>query len=250
MKRAHVRAGLVSAALVLFLSSHAAGQQSWKSGLSYELGAKGGVIFSNFTGDGVDVLEDGMRMGFTVLSDDPQIFVIGGISGTVNFGRYFAVQPEILYLRSGKEYDGVLLGEEQEFSFNIDYLTIPVLLKLVFPANERFRTNFFVGPHLSIKLNATLDDIDEFPPRGVVDLGPLDEFGRDEDIDEETSGVDAGITVGVALDIKAGPGYIVIDGRYMRGFVDVFDVGDGVSGNLEEIKNQAITLMAGYTFLF
>ncbi|MBD3241587.1 MAG: outer membrane beta-barrel protein, partial [Chitinivibrionales bacterium] len=200
MKCAHVRAGIVSVALISLLSFPAAAQQSWKSGLSYELGAKGGVIFSNFTGDGVDVLEDGMRDGFTVLSDDPQVFIIGGITGTMNFGRYFALQPEILYQRSGKAYEGVLLGQEQEFSFHIDYLTIPVLLKLVFPTNERFRTNFFVGPHLSIKLNATLDDIDQFPPRGTVDLGPLDEFGRDEDIDEETSGVDAGITVGVALD--------------------------------------------------
>ncbi|MBD3239385.1 MAG: outer membrane beta-barrel protein, partial [Chitinivibrionales bacterium] len=192
-------------------------------------------------------LDDQLRLTFPVVSDDPYVWFIAGATVTFGFGRYFAIQPELLYHRMGKEY--ALRQAANIFNLEIrsDYLTIPVLFKLNLPSNDKFRPNFFVGPHLSFTLNSEVDGLNEIPD--TLDLGFLDRVGRDDDVDDETRNVDVGVTVGVGLDIKVGPGFVVVDARYMRGFIDVFDT-DEVTNNAEEIKNQGFAIMAGYTYPF
>lgn len=247
MKRVCARCGIVSLALILLVPWVATAQRTWHPNTSFELGAKAGVIISGFAGNGVDVLEDKLRREFTVLTDDPLVWVIGGLSFTLSFSQYFAVQPELLYHRSGKEYEGLINDEKKEFEFEIDYLTVPVLVKLSLPSNHLFRPNVYVGPHISFKLNGDLDGLETLP--ATADLGVISELGGDSDIDDELNLVDFGITAGVGFDIKVGPGYVTLEARYMRGFVDIFD-DDEVTENAEDIVNQSISFMGGYTYAF
>ncbi len=251
MKRVYLCASALAVVLMCAVSAPVSAEGVWNNfnngRTSFELGAKGGVIISGLKGDGVDVLDDQLRMTVPVVSDDPYVWFIAGATVTFGFGPYFAVQPELLYHRGGKEYSLRQAANIFNLDIRSDYLTIPVLLKLVLPSNHKFRPHFFAGPHLSFTLNSEVDGLSEIPD--TLDLAFLDELGRDDDVDDETRNVDVGVTVGVGLDIKVGPGYVVIDARYMRGFIDVFDT-DEVTNNAEEIKNQNFAVMAGYTYPF
>src|SRR5690349_10362918 len=96
--------------LVLGLALLAAGQASAQN---FHLGVEGGANFNNFIGSDVSAnsLTDS-RLGF-----------VGGAYLTLQFGNSFAIQPEILYAQKGGK-------NTSNDTYQLDYLEVPVLLKL------------------------------------------------------------------------------------------------------------------------
>jgi hypothetical protein len=216
-------------------------------GPHFSIGVKGGAVLSNLWGHGTDVLEDELRVDFSELGDIGRWTAMGGMFAALHFSDFAAVQLEVVYNRLGKRYVGVIAQTDRSarIEIDVDYLTFPVVLKLMIPfIGDGFRPHLIIGPFLSARLEAKVDKLETVPP--VVDnLGILERFRADADADEETRAVDAGITMGLGVDIRLGPGYCQLELRGSSGFVNIFD--DGVLGaNAEEIRSAALWFTVGY----
>lgn len=222
------------------------GRDRFRLGESVSFGIKGGLSVSHFRGDGVDVLDDQLREGFLELSDDPLPFFTGGIFATLALTENFALQPEIIYQRNGKQFEGTVGGQTYDFELHVDYLSFPFLVKIMAPSPDMlFRPNIFAGPVLSIALDAKAEGVPDIPSE-VEDLGFLQQFRDEEDIGDQTKAADLGLALGAGIDAKAGPGHFTFEIRYTTGFVDVFND----DRNAEEFKNAVVSIFAGYAYDF
>ncbi|MBD3345402.1 MAG: outer membrane beta-barrel protein [Chitinivibrionales bacterium] len=247
MKLTRINKAILSLSIFMFFTWSGTAYAQGLRDVNFEFGAKAGFITSHITGDGIDVLENQWRGddAFDVLSDNNFYFVAGGISAKFMLSRNIAIQPEVLYHRSGKRYDaqvGTQVFDDVEIK--TDYLTIPVLFKLQIPTAGFLRPNLYAGPHLSIQLNSEVDNLQNVP--AGLNLGYLSPFRTEDDADDEIRNLDAGITLGAGVDFKLGPGYLGLEARWMRGFVNVFDT-DELTDNAEEVKNSSLLVMAGYS---
>ena len=95
-------------------------------------GAKGGVNFSNFSGDGFSDFEDGKARTAYHL----------GLVAEIPVSTRFSIQPELLYSAQG--FDMVRIENSQDVEFQVDYITVPVMAK--FYLVEGF--NIHAGPQL------------------------------------------------------------------------------------------------------
>ena len=213
---------------------------------SFSFGARSGVTLGGLRGQGTDVLEDNLREDFAELRDDPMIAAMGGVSVAIHHSDIIALQVEILYHRTGIAYVGTPLeGREREFDITLDYLMIPVLLKLTIPIYDgRGRPYLLLGPHLDIRTNAEVNHVAALPP-DIRSLGILRRYRTTDEADRQTRGLDAGGAVGMGLEVKLGPGRAQLEFRASLGFVDIFDT-DELGDNAEEIKNRSLWLTGGY----
>jgi hypothetical protein len=222
------------------------GRDRFRLGESVSFGIKGGLSVSHFRGDGVDVLDDQIRQAFTELSDDPLPFFTAGIFATLALTENFALQPEVIYQRNGKQFEGTVGGKTYDFELHIDYLSFPFLVKIMAPSPDMlFRPNLFAGPVLNIALDAKAEGVPKIPAE-VEDLGFLEQFRDEEDIGDHTRAADFALALGAGIDAKAGPGHFTFEIRYTTGFADVFND----DRNAEEFKNAAVSIFAGYAYDF
>jgi hypothetical protein len=183
--------------LALLLATSAFAQ-----GISF--GVKGGINYTTLSGE--DVTEGlGWKLGFG-----------GGAVAAVNVMDMFVLQPEVLYTMKGAE------DKDADYSADLTYVEIPVLLKYSVPMAGMISPNFFVGPSLGILMSAEVADID---------------------VKDETKTMDFGVVVGAGVDFDLGTGKVTLDGRYTLGLMSIDD-----SGDEEDWKNGAISVMVGYMF--
>lgn len=99
-------------------------------GQNFQVGVKGGVNVSNFTGGDIDTKS---LVGFH----------IGGLL-SFGLGDYFSLQPEVLFSSQGARYD--MAGQKENLV--LSYINVPVMVK--------FRTEggFYVeaGPQVGFKV--------------------------------------------------------------------------------------------------
>ncbi len=225
-----IKSSLIFSVLMLVLANAAAFSETI-------YGFKAGLSLSNFWGNGLTDFEEDLAGSGPVsdLETHFVLFVTGGI-----FVRYdlipdfLAVQPELLYLRGGKSWD--VNGEL--FKVYADYLTIPVVFKLMIPLDYPVTPSAYAGPMLALRLRARTEGLENVP--GGADLGFM--TGFEENINDEVTVFDVGFATGLSFDIEAGPGDIVLDFRFSWGAVEVFDG--------QDIRNYAFQLMGGYAFGF
>jgi len=97
---------------------------------NFQVGVKGGMNASNFTGGDLDTKA---LIGFHV----------GGIL-SFGLGDYFALQPEVLFSSQGARYD--MAGEKENLT--LSYINVPVMLKF------KTTSGFYVeaGPQVGFKV--------------------------------------------------------------------------------------------------
>jgi hypothetical protein len=224
--------------LVAILALTAAGPATSQPAWNFELVA--GVDFTQLTGDDTDatlVFNDpdigsgevsgdigGMKVGFTV----------GGLF-TVDVNDNFAVQSGLLWSRKGSDGDVTLQGDipglgvvdlTANVTMTLDYVEVPILGVLSFPAGPSMRFRAMAGPVLSFKSNAEID----------VEVAG---YSQSEDFGDEVKSVDVGGLIGVGLVIPAGALNFNVDARYTMGFTSIDD-----SDSDLDIKNSAIAVTA------
>ncbi len=136
-----------------------------------------------------------------------------------------SVQPELVYSSQG----GETVTSDFEAIFKLDYLNIPVMLKLYL--GKRF--NFQAGPQVGFLLSARRESVDSFG--GITET-------LDEDIKSFLSDVDFGLSFGLAYQWKIG---VFIDTRYNLGVTDI----SKVEFNNSDIENGTFQFSLGYMFL-
>ena len=204
MKRV-ICTGVVAAAFTLLLGTPAMAQ-------SVQGGIKGGVSFSTLSGL-TEVISDVAEIDV----DQRTNWLVGGFV-KVNFGRFVAVQPEVLYVRKGAKAAATGLLTES-VKFNLDYIDIPVLLRLQTGQD----TGFYVlaGPSFGINVAAETDSGSET-----------------EDISDEIEN-DTGLVVGAGFDLA----HILIEGRYTQSLTNVSKDEIGPT-----VKHRAVSILFGIRF--
>ncbi|MDR0304364.1 MAG: outer membrane beta-barrel protein [Chitinispirillales bacterium] len=120
----------------------------------------------------------------------------------------FALQTEMLVTKWGGGYS----DEEETFDFKRSALIIPLLAKFTFhPSN--FVIQAFLGPHITANIGKwnvtyTLYGIEEKEKWSDKEL--LEEFGG-----EKINYPPIGITGGIGFGVKAGPGNVFVDARFI-----------------------------------
>ena len=182
-------------------------------------GAKAGVNFASFNGDGTDDF------------DGRTSFHFGGLV-EIELTDMFAVQPEILFSSQGVTAE----GSESEFGITysydeklkLNYLNLPVMLKVYVVDGFAFE----IGPQLGFLLSANYEyDYSE---------GGDSESGED-DVKDDFKGTDIGGAFGASYKMENG---LFLSGRYVLGFTEVNEgSADGFSP-----KNSVFQLSLGWIF--
>ena len=185
--------------------------------LSAGIGFKGGLSLSRFAIDPAD--------GFPF-----SIKNVNGPVGGIFFGAGIgplAFQTEVLYARMGLKG----LATDAQMEYRLDYVQVPVMLKVrVIPAGP-VRPVVFAGGYGSYLLNA----------KGVM----VTPTGSDSaDLDDVFKKFDYGVLGGAGLEFKLPGILLTIEGRYNLGLANIGkDLDEGVS-----IKNRSIMVLAGIGF--
>ncbi len=150
----------------------------------FQLGLKGGVNISNFSGDDFADTKKNALVGFHA-------------GGFVNyqFGNTISVQPEVLFSTQGATLEDRESGKKEDLKLN--YVSIPVMLK------AKSNSGFYIetGPVVSINVSG-----DDFDNQSVKDI---------------TKGADFSWAVGLGFHSRIGLG---IGARYNVGLSKVGDV--------------------------
>lgn len=147
-----------------------------------------------------------------VATQDAQPGLGGGFGvytnlGIVNFGKVlFGVRPEFdMNFKNGFYYkkEGSVVTTRTEFT--TDTIDIPVLLTFGIPLNETVKFDFGAGPYIS------------FPFNGWKSVGStMSALGSwASNANGKTSPVNWGLAFDSGLGFKLGPGYLMLDVRYM-----------------------------------
>jgi hypothetical protein len=167
------------------------------------LGVKGGYNVSSVSFDGTSETEK--LHGFHI-----------GVYGESYFGKYFSIQPEIIYSQQGYK----IIDEDGTYTQKLDYINVPLMLKL-YPVKS-----FFIeaGPQIgfSISHKETFDS-------GFILYDTSDEF--------EPSNFDWGVNLGAGFKSDGG---ISLGARYHVGQSDIYDQ--------DKPKNRVWQLYVGLEF--
>lgn len=205
--------GLILLGPLALLNAPAAAQD-W--GSTIEISA--GLNLADFYGDDADG------------ADTRTSFQAGG-SASFPFSRSFAVQIGLGYSRQGTTAD---VGGGTTLTFMLDYIQVPVLLKLSAP----LATNRSLSPYLN------LGPVVGFQTKCNVKAAgggvPTTELACDDpNLQLDTKSVDVSVALGVGLDI----GRASLGLRYQLGLTSIDD-----SDSNADLKNRVLAILAGYRF--
>lgn len=120
-------------------------------GQTFSFGPKAGINVSNYSGGDIN-------------SDAKVGYHLGGLLN-FGFGELFSVQPEVLFSTQGAKVES--FGSKKDFKIN--YLNIPVMLKL------RIAMGFYLeaGPQVGLRLSENIPDqtINNFAKKLDLSLG-------------------------------------------------------------------------------
>lgn len=182
-------------------------------------------------------LKAGLNVASIVFDGDPsggykenRIGFLAGGFAVLPVGGALAVQIEALFSQKGAQFSAD--EENLEATLELDYLDVPIMLRIDGPLLGNNRLHFFGGPSLAFRMGARskLSDESFEYAQGSID-----------DIEDDIEPFEYGIVVGAGLDIGR---RVVIDGRYTWGLSTINkDTSDGI-----ELKNRVFSFMAGVRF--
>jgi hypothetical protein len=187
-------------------------------------GIKAGLILANATGSDATPpagIDKKMKMGFG-----------GGAFLTYAFSPMFALQPELLYMMKGVKYE----QGAQKLTEKVDYIEVPVLLKVTPAVQGKIKPNFFAGPFLGILMSA------KEKMEGSSD--PADNY--DDDVKDYMKSTEFGVAFGLGADFMLAKGKITLDARYDLGLSKIMKAED--NGDQANTKTGTIAVFVGYSF--
>ncbi len=159
---------------------------------------------------------------------------IGGAFATYNFTDMIAVQPEVLFTMKGARHNTDLtvpgVGTANNFRALLNYIEIPVLLKVMPMSQSNVHPEVYVGPAVSFLLSA----------RSKYDIGGST---ISNDIKSELHSTDFGVAFGAGVGYGLGSGKLSLDARYTLGVTKIYK-----TTPQPNIRNSSISLLAGYSF--
>ena len=188
-------------------------------------GFKAGINLASWHGDDVEDMTGGdlkRKLGFCG----------GGFIG-FGFGNVVVLQPEVLYSQKGARQRVEFLDEVVKVWYKVNYLEIPVCVKLMIPVRGKVKPNLSLGPYFGLMIT---------DPRGKIEVNGLT---MEEDL-EGVKDIDFGVALGGGVDIGLGKGAIVVDVRYTLGLTTIIE--EELFEEHVDLKNNAFSFLLGYSF--
>ncbi|MBA7471675.1 hypothetical protein ES707_06984 [subsurface metagenome] len=159
---------------------------------------------------------------------DSKIGICAGGFITCSLSDLFSIQPELLFTMKGSKAE----ESGMKVTMKLNYLEIPVLVKLSIPTPGTVKPSLFVGPSLAIKLSGK---------------AKVEYAGESEEADiEDLKSTDFGLVFGGGVDFALGQGKLTVDARYTLGLTTTREPED--PDEKIDMKNGAISIMVGYSF--
>ena len=199
-----------------------------KGGLAVSALQASGEDYSNFLGYEVSWIQHG--------TSNPVFGLQLGAFYTFSISDEFIFQPEMYFVQKGYQFDQTPLYNIN-YRLHINYLELPLIIDYYLPFDWSFNPAVTAGLYSSIKISSNK----------TITLS-------DEEINGNVSsvnGFDYGIIFGIATEIKAWKGEIILDLRINWGLANVLSQPDNfisLSDDTGTVKTRAITLMTGYRF--
>jgi hypothetical protein len=203
-------------------------QPGIKAGMSISALQSSKEDFRPFLSYEVSWLQDG--------TSNPEFGLQLGIFYTVEFSNAFKLQPELYFSQRGYQFDQTPLYNTN-YTLNINYLELPVLLEYFLPLDWGFDPVITAGPFAALKLSSDK----------AIRIA-------DEEVNGDVSSVndiDYGLVFGIGAEFPAWDGQIIFDFRINWGFANVMTQLDdfiSISGDPGTVKTRAVILMTGYRF--
>ena len=214
---------------VIFLFPHMlSAQLGIKGGLSVSALQSSGENYAPFLGYEVSWVQHG--------TSNPVFGLQLGAFYTFSISDKFAFQPELYFVRRGYQFDHTPLYDIN-YTLNIDYLELPLLVEYYPPLDWDFNTAITVGTYSSIKLNSNK----------IISLPNKEISGKVSSVNN----FDYGIIFGIVTEFTAWEGELIFDLRINWGLANVLSrPADFISlyDDPGKVKTRAITLMTGYRF--
>ncbi len=193
-----------------------------------------GLFFTSSTF--AQTLSFGPKIGYTSTTlkgndvpngTDPLSGLVGGV-----FFKYasesniVAFQPEILYHQKG----AVDMEDGDGIKLNVDYLEVPLLLKVQIPVGETFFPHIYAGPYGAFELDNNFKSQASFLGFTITDNEKAD-----------VQDFDYGAIVGAGFDVQLESFYFGVDARYGIGMERIISF----DGERQDMKNRNFSLMLG-----
>jgi hypothetical protein len=206
--------------------------------LNAQPGIKGGLAISGLQSSNEDFTP---FLGYEVSwlqhgTSNPVFGLHLGVFYTVKFSNAFNFQPELYFAQRGYQFDHTPLYNTN-YSLNINYLELPVLLEYNLPLDWGFHPIIIAGPFAAIKLSSDKQ----------IRIS-------NEEISSNVSSVndlDYGFVFGIGAEFVAWDGKLIFDLRINWGFADVMTQSPEFISLYDDpgtVKTRAVTLMTGYRF--
>jgi len=152
---------------------------------------------------------------------------IGGGFYNYQFTKIISIQPELLFTMKGENIEENVVDVGKITGYvRLNYIELPVLVKIDFLTSQTLQPNFFAGPYFSI-------------------------------LTENSEQTDFGFAVGGGTDITLSGIKLFIDVRYSFSTKDIATIttfitdttGSNIYTNSRTVKNRVISLMLGIKFL-
>jgi opacity protein-like surface antigen len=181
-------------------------------------GVKLGLTVTNFGG------EDADDLGF--LDFENKLGFAAGALMNIPLSPMVSLQPELMFVTKGAEVE--IFGRNEGY-LSLNYLEIPVLVRVDVPVAANVAPFVVAGPALGFLLSAKA----------------VDRNGNTDNIKDDFENVDLGFIVGGGLGIPLSSGGVIdIEVRYEVGLADI---NDDRNFNVE-LENRAFFILGGYRF--
>ena len=188
-------------------------------------GFKAGINLASWYGDDVEEMTGGdlkRKLGFC-----------GGGFIAFGFGKVVVIQPEVLYSQKGARQREEFLDEVIKVWYKVNYLEMPVCVKVMIPVRGKVMPSLFLGPYFGVMIT---------DPRGEIEINGLT---MEEDL-EGVKDIDFGLVIGGGVDIGLGKGKIVFDVRYSLGLTTIVE--EELFDEHVDLKNNTFSFLLGYSF--
>ena len=189
---------------------------------AYEVGVKAGINYSDIQSERVGGNE--RRRGY-----------VGGGFVEADFAGPFAVEAEVLYSQKGDETDIGSGTTASRFKLKLDYIEVPVLLKLQGPLLGNAEANFYAGPAFAFKVNESVEGLS-------ADTQLAGTLAKQTDV-SAAFGVEFGFGLGEGrfiVDLRFTPGFTNIrDDAILQAGIDTYEIPD------PEATNSTLSVMVG-----
>lgn len=208
-------------------------------------GIKGGLSVAKITGDDADMPDPVDDVG--MISPDYRTGFAVGAYMIYPFTPNLAFQPEAFYVNKGAKWEGSGqtydedLGEYIDYDWKqtlkLDYIEVPLLLRLEPTMSGSVGPYFLVGPSVGFKASAKMKY--EVTASAAGQSISMDD---EEDLDEVKS-IDLGAAIGAGLVVPMESVSLLFEARYTLGLTKVDD-----SDTESDVKNSAFAFMVGVGF--